>query len=156
MDKKTYETLKQCSTAENIPVKTLSVAKNVLNAPGFRGARIDWHVFKEWLDENKEELDQVASQDLTEVKTQNAIKDGILKDLQIAERRGEVLNPKEVFEFLDSVGKAQAAVMNSKEKELSAKVDNGTARLLSKTFGELRTIFNRELGTWIQQYKKSS
>ena len=156
MDKITYETLQQCSSAENISLETLSVAKNILNAPGFRGSRIDWHILKPWLEEHKEELNLYSNQSLAEVKRQNAIKDGILKDLDIAERKAEILRPDEVISFLQSMGNAQSIILNTKEKEIRAKVDEATAKLVSKAFDEIRQIFKSGSILWIQEHKLNS
>ena len=156
MNKLTYENFKQCSSAQGIPAEQLSIARNVFNAPGFRGCRIDWHDLKPWLDEHKEELETYAAQDMSEVKRQNLLKDGILKDLQIAERRGEVLNPKEVVTFLQSMANAQSVVLNTKEREITAKVDAGTAKLIKTAFNDVRKIFTNGLGEWIVEHKINS
>lgn len=156
MEHKVYETLGQCSAATGISVDNLSIAKNVLNAPGFIGARVHWHLLSPWLEENKDSLDQAATQDISELKRQKLIKENTLKDLEIAERRGEVLSPKEVIIFLQSLSNAQSAIFNTKEKELEAKLDKETMKLVAASFASIRTIFKSELAQWMQEQRINS
>jgi hypothetical protein len=156
MENKVYETLGQCSADTGVSVDKLSIAKNVLAAPGFRGARVEWHIFKPWLDDNHENLDFAATQDISELKRQKLIKENTLKDLEIAEKRGEVINPKDVIGFLQGLGKAISAVQNSKEKEIKSKVDAGTSKLIAKAFSEIRDIYRNELAEWMETHKLNS
>lgn len=146
---KIYESLKQCAAAENIPVKHLSIARNDMGAPGFRSARVDWDVFYPWYEQHKGEIESLRKTDISEVKRQNAIKDGILKDLEIAAKRRQYIDPKEVEQWSSGLGMVLSTVIKRTHQELKSKC-GGYERVIDEGFRDIYKIIKESVGKYGQ------
>lgn len=147
---KTYESLAQASASEGIPRHILSTAKNAMGAPGFRGSRIDWHILKPWLDEHRQELEDLSGQSVDEIKRQNLLKDGILKDLEIAKRKREYIDPAEIKTFLQGFGSILSAELKKKKASLRSKCA-GYEGVIDAAFVDIFDAVRKELEKWNSQ-----
>lgn len=148
------------ANAKNIPYNTLKRAKQ-LNAPGFleRGS-IDWRLLEPWLSSHKAELESTPVESIEEVKLSNEIKRGvlqdkesILKDLEIAKRRSEYLDPAEVREFLIKIATAQSSILNSRllnelPQKLVGQPLEVTERLCKQLASDIINVFKQGLDQW--------
>lgn len=146
-ERKTYESLSQCAASENIPKHILSTAKNAMGAPGFRGARVDWHILGPWYEQHKAELEELSVQSIEEIKRQNLQKDGILKDLEIAKRKREYIDPNEVTTYLQGFGSLLSTTLKQQQQVLRSKCV-GYEKVVDGGFSEIFTAIQKELEQW--------
>lgn len=142
----TFETLTQASGATGLSKEILRAAKSH-GCPGFVAHRLRWDLAEPWIKEHEQELEEWASQSTEEIKRQNLIKDGLLKDLEISKRKQEMLDPKEVAEFLKSFGLSLSSLLKTKEKDLRSKC-SGYDATITKEFSELYALIQREIAEW--------
>ena len=141
----TYETISQCSGATGTPKEILKAARSG-GCPGFVAHRVQWDIAEPWIKEHYKQLETYLNESLEEIKRQNLIKDGILKDLEIQKRKGEYLIPSEVKEFLIGIATAQSSIMKKWPAELAPK-------LAGKNQGEIESILNNSIVEVMSLYK---
>jgi hypothetical protein len=149
-----YDSYKQASSATGIPAKIFKRAK-AMGAPGFRSNRIYFEDFKPWYEAHKAELETPDNNELSleEVKKENLIKDGVIKDLEIKKRRKEYLDPVEVKSLLQTIGTSAAAVLKRIPAEYPQRLAGKTAPeievILTKLVTEIITIYKSGVDNWI-------
>ena len=86
-------------------------------------------------------------QDIDGVKLENAIKDGILKDLEIQKRKENYLSPEEVSDFLIKLRLAFESTIRGFAVELAPKV------IGQQILGEIEAIINHEINKLLNTFK---
>jgi hypothetical protein len=148
-----FDNYGQASVALNIPVKTLRKCKKA-GCPAFRGTRIYKDDFLPWWVQNKSAIEADSTPDVSieEVKRDNMVKDGIIKDLEIKKRRWEYLDPTEVKTLLQTISTSQAAVLKRFPAELAPKIAGKTLpeveKELTKAVVDIINIFKTSLDKW--------
>ena len=148
-----FDNYGQASVALNIPVKTLRKCKKA-GCPAFRGTRIYKDDFLPWWVQNKAAIEADSTPDVSieEVKRDNMVKDGIIKDLEIKKRRREYLDPTEVKTLLQTISTSQAAVLKRFPAELAPKIAGKTLpeveKELTKAVVDIINIFKTSLDRW--------
>jgi hypothetical protein len=148
-----FDNYGQASVALNIPVKTLRKCKKA-GCPAFRGTRIYKDDFLPWWVQNKSAIEADSTPDVSieEVKRDNMVKDGIIKDLEIKKRRWEYLDPTEVKTLLQTISTSQAAVLKRLPAEMPARLaGKSTPEIeieLSKWVCDVIAIFRTSLDNW--------
>lgn len=148
-----YDNYNQASLAMNIPVPVLKRCKKA-GAPGFRASRIYPNDLFPWFNEHKAEVENEPenSMSMEDIKKDNAIKDGVLKDLEIKKRRREYLDPTEVKTLLQTISTSQAAVLKRLPAELAPKIAGKSLpeveKELVKAVVDIINIFKTSLDKW--------
>jgi len=99
------------------------------------------------MQEHKEELEEWAGESLDEIKRQNLIKDGQLKDLEISKRKREMIDPAELRDFLKAFGLALSSTLTAKEKNLESKCP-GFEMVIRKEFVDIFDLVQKEIAQW--------
>jgi len=148
-----YDSYKQASLATGWPWRKLKLAKT-LGSDGFNHNRVNWDKFAQWyaVADNKLKLDMKYDgnnkiQDIDGVKLENAIKDGILKDLEIQKRKENYLSPEEVSDFLIKLRLAFESTIRGFAVELAPKV------IGQQILGEIEAIINHEINKLLNTFK---
>lgn len=115
--KNVFVTMKGANSAYGISLKVLKASKN-LGCPAFRkDNKLAYNEFVEWYEANKGLVNSYMENSAEEIKRQNLIKDGVLKDLEIAELKNELVKKSEVKDFIKKVGIAQCSLLSDKLKK---------------------------------------
>lgn len=115
------------STTFGVPLKRLKAAK-VLSGDdadaGFKASNnINWFKLEPWMKEHEAEIDSFINDSTESIKKANMIKDGVLKDLQIKQIKGENVDKKIVNAMMTRISTAQVLLLHSKFiKELLPKM----------------------------------
>lgn len=150
----TYDSLAACAAQTGVEKKILQRAKT-LGCPGFRNARVYWDEAEPWIKKNIDQLkidikDNVL--DINEIKRQNLIKDGKLKDLQIRQKEEELLTVEEVEDFLRTIAASQLGLLSRYQRELPVKISGknaGEIELeLKAAFAEIIDILKSDISKW--------
>ena len=148
-----YDNYAQASSALNVPIPVLKRCKKA-GCPAFKSTRIYRDDFLAWYAEHKAEVDTEPDNNLSieEIKRDNLIKDGQLKDLEIKKRRREYLDPTEVKTLLQTISTSQAAVLKRFPAELAPKLAGKNLpeieKELTKAVVDIINIFKSSLDKW--------
>lgn len=153
-----YGGIKECALAENIPLELLQLAKLHPDCPrntkGFHvSGRIYYGELEPWLNAHRAELEEKIGITLEQVKIENALKDGVLKDLEIAKAREQLIEKEKVKALLKAIASAQTALFNSKfRQELPAKLLGKTVPdmqvIIDHSLADIFGLLNKELERW--------
>lgn len=148
---KTFDTMEQCSSATKISRTILKTAK-AHGCPGFNAHRIDWRQAGPWVHNNYGKIEEWSLNSLEDIKKENLIKDGLLKDLEIQKKKREFLSPEEVKSFLGAMAASQSAVLKKLPKELPPKIVGRPLgeieQLVEQAVLEVFDIFKEGLKQW--------
>ncbi len=114
---------------------------------------VDWLKLQPLYEANKDEIESDSATTLEEVKKQNAIKDGILKDLAIAKAKNELIEKAVVKALFHKIGSAQNSLFNKYRSELPPRIANkqetDCALLIDAAFREIIQVMQgKELAEW--------
>lgn len=144
---KTYSSMVQCSSKTGVPKILLKKAK-ALGAPGFDAhARIDWNELEPWLNVHRAELESSADESLEYYKTQIAKRDVVLRDLSIAQKKEELIDPAEIKHFLNKLGVILSSVLKKQRQELQSKCI-GYEKIIDESTLDIFKLINSELDKW--------
>lgn len=151
-----YENLTQASGATGFDRNFLRAAK-AHGCPGFIHHRINWELAGPWIEANKAQIEAWADESLENIKKENLIKDGLLKDLEIQKRKGEYISPDDVKQFLTSMGVAQSAILKKMIKELPPKCVGRPVgeieQMVEATVLEIFNVFKDGTDKWLKDIK---
>lgn len=148
-----YDNMAQAANILNIPLAVIKRCKKA-GCPAFRGSRLYKDDFLLWYEQHKAEVENEPenSMSMEDIKKENAIKDGVLKDLEIKKRRREYLDPQEVKTLLQTISTSQAAVLKRFPAELAPKIAGKTLpeveKELTKAVVDIIGIMKSSLDKW--------
>jgi hypothetical protein len=115
--------MKTIAATFGVSMKTLKAAKE-LGGDGFNtNNSVNWLKLEPWIKEHGDEIEALQNNSIEGVTLANKIKDGILKDLEIAKIKGKLVERENVHALLKRISTAQSSLLNAKFiKELLPKM----------------------------------
>lgn len=149
MNGKIYTSILQCSKDTGIPKQVLKKAKALGGASnGFtQSGRITWDIAGPWIEANRTLLEANEDDDIQHYKKEIAKRDVVLRDLEIAKKKGEMVDPVVVKKFLQEFGQVLSASIKQKREELLSKV-TGYESIIDKEFIELFSVITKQIESW--------
>jgi hypothetical protein len=142
-----FTSMLQCSAQTGYPKKVLMAAKK-MGAPGFRSSsRICWAELEPYLTSHKVAIEADAEESLEYYKTQIAKRDVVLRDLSIAQKKEELIDPAEIKKFLTKLGVILSSVLKKQRQELQSKC-TGYERIIDESTQEVFKLINAEMEKW--------
>lgn len=142
-----YKSMRDCSAKENIPMSLLKMAKK-MDAPGFQvNGVISFHKLSPWLALHRPQLEHDEDKNLTYYKTQIAKRDLVLRDLTIAQKKQELIDPDEIKKFLVQLGVVFSSVLKKQRTDLMSRCI-GYEREIDESTGEVFKLIEEELSKW--------
>lgn len=147
LDSAIFTSMVQCSASTGYPRKVLSAAKK-MGAPGFtQNGRIKWAELKAYLDAHKGVIEADADESLEHYKIQIAKRDVVLRDLTIAQKKEELIDPAEIRTFLNKLGIILSSVLKKQRQELQSKCV-GYEKIVDESTQEIFKIIRGEMEKW--------
>src|SRR6267378_7414518 len=118
-EKKTFTNIAQLCRAKGLDPKLVRAASK-LGLPGFNLNRtINWELLEPALKQAESELKKhVKDRSLDEIKKDNLIKDGRIKDLEIQKREGSYIDPSDWYQFFSDFGIELSTLIKASRKNL--------------------------------------
>jgi len=120
-EKTVYLSLKQYNRQYGTPIDVLKACKE-LGADGVTTSGYNVIRLQPWIEANKNQIEEVLEdttddKDSQAVKLENLKKVGILKDLEIAQKRNQLVYKDDVKDMLNRMATIQNSLLNSKLKK---------------------------------------
>ena len=143
-----YTSMEQCANITGIS-KTILKKCKALGAPGFvkRSGRIDWKQFEPWFSVHKGEVISASDDSLEFYKKEIAKRDVTLRDLSIAQKREELIDPVEIKKFLTQLGIILSSVLKKQRQELMSKAV-GYEKIIDEAFQNTFKFIETEIEKW--------
>jgi hypothetical protein len=151
--RETHLTMRQISVNYGIPYRNIRIAVTMFPHVQNTNNSVNWEILKPLYEEHQTEIEEMSDQSLEKVRTENAIKDGILKDIQIANLKEKLIEKEEVHSLLKRIAAAQCSLFNSKfRKELPSKLHGKSiaemSALIDAALSDVFGIINKPIGEW--------
>ena len=142
-----FTSMAQCSAHTGYPKKVLQAAKR-MGAPGFtQNSRILWKELGPYLTTHQGVIESDADHSLEYYKTEIAKRDVVLRDLSIAQKKEELIDPAEIKKFLTKLGVILSSVLKKQRQELQSKCV-GYESIINESTVEIFNLIEGELNKW--------